>query len=159
VPSCTPRPHGLSLLEDGERLRLVTAPECSQLIEPYLNRTPPGPLSRAALEVLAIVADEQPVSRADISHIRGTDSGGVADTLLARGLIADDARFGGRGRPSFLVTTEQFLRHLGIGSLAELPPRPAAVSACWPGPRDAPRAGGAQSAALATAPGADLQHR
>ena len=84
---------------------------------------PPEPLSQAALEVLAIVAYEQPVSRADISHIRGTDSSGVVDTLLARGLIADDARYGGRGRPAFLVTTDQFLRSMGLGSLAELPPR------------------------------------
>ena len=56
-----------------------------------------------------------------ISHIRGTDGTGVVDTLLARGLIADDARFSGRGRPSFLVTTERFLQVMGIGSLAELP--------------------------------------
>jgi segregation and condensation protein B len=72
---------------------------------------------------LAIVAYEQPVSRADISHIRGTDSAGVIDTLLARRLIVDDARFGGRGRPSFLATTERFLQIMGLGSLGELPPR------------------------------------
>jgi len=118
-------PHGLRLLEDGERLQLVTAPECSQLVERYLNRAPPEPLSQAALKVLAIVAYEQPVSRADITQVRGTDSSGVVETLLARGLIAVDPRFGGRGRPSFLVTTEHFLRHMGIGSLAELPARPA----------------------------------
>jgi segregation and condensation protein B len=75
--------------------------------------------------VLAIVAYEQPVTRADISSIRRTDSSGVVETLLARGLIADDPRFGGQGRPSFLVTTEQFLRYLGLGSLVDLLPRPA----------------------------------
>lgn len=85
---------------------------------------PPEPLSQAALEVLAIVAYEQPVSRADISHVRGTDSSGLVDTLLARGLIADDTRYGGRGRPSFLVTTDQFLRHMGLSSVEDLPPRP-----------------------------------
>jgi segregation and condensation protein B len=121
-------PHSLSLLADGERLQLVTAPECSRLIERFLNRAPPEPLSQAALEVLAIVAYEQPVSRADISQVRGTDSSGVVDTLLARGLIAQDPRFGGRGRPSFLVTTERFLRHLGLRSLEELPPRPVPTS-------------------------------
>jgi len=84
----------------------------------------PEPLSLAALEVLSIVAYEQPVTRADISHIRATDSSGVIETLLARGLVVDDPRFGGRGRPSFLVTTAAFLRLLGLGSLAELPPRP-----------------------------------
>jgi hypothetical protein len=53
-----------------------------------------------------IVAYEQPVFRSDVAHIRGTDSAGVIDTLLVRKLIADDARFGGRGRPSFIVTTD-----------------------------------------------------
>jgi hypothetical protein len=76
-------------------------------------------------QVLAIVAYEQPVTRADISHTRGTDSSGVIDTLLAKGLIADDPRFGSRGRPAFLVTTEAFLRYMGVGSLADLPPLPA----------------------------------
>jgi chromosome segregation and condensation protein ScpB len=48
----------------------------------------------------------------------------VIETLLARKLIEDDPRFGSRGRPSFLATTADFLRSLGLGSLAELPPRP-----------------------------------
>ena len=71
----------------------------------------------------AIVAYEQPVSRADVAHIRSTDSAGVIDTLLARKLIADDARTSGRGRPAFLVTTDRFLQVMGLASLAELPPR------------------------------------
>ena len=87
---------------------------------------PPEPLSQAALEALAIVAFEQPVSRAGISHIRATGSSGVIDTLLARGQIADDARSGGRGRPACLVATDLFPQVMGIGSLADLPPRPQA---------------------------------
>ena len=119
-------PHGLVLLEHADQLQLVTAPDVGKLVEAFLHVDPPEALSQAALEVLAIVAYEQPVSRADVAHIRGTDSAGVIDTLLARGLIADDARFGGRGRPAFLVTTDRFLQVMGIGSLAELPPRPSA---------------------------------
>ena len=80
--------------------------------------------SRPSL-ALSIVAYEQPIARAEVSHTRGTDSSGVIETLLARRLIEDDARFGSRGRPSFLATTADFLRSLGLGSLAELPPRPA----------------------------------
>ena len=53
---------------------------------------------------------------------------------LARQLIADHARFGGRGRPAFLVTTERFLQVMGLGSLAELPPR-GAVRTCNPDER------------------------
>jgi chromosome segregation and condensation protein ScpB len=47
----------------------------------------------------------------------------VIEPLLARGLIVDDTRYGGRGRPAFLVTTEGFLQTMGLGSLSELPPR------------------------------------
>jgi len=117
-------PHGLALLESGDEIQLVSAPDCGPLVERFLDKPAPEPLSQAALEVLSIVAYEQPLTRADVSRIRGTDSSGVIDTLLTRGLIADDPRFGGRGRPSFLVTTAAFLRLLGLGSLAELPPRP-----------------------------------
>ncbi len=118
-------PHGLLLVEDADRLELASAPDCTAVIERFLDTPPPEPLSQAALEVLSIVAYEQPVTRADISDIRGTDSSGVVDTLLARGLVADDPRFGGRGQPSFLVTTSAFLWHLGLGSLTDLPSRSA----------------------------------
>jgi segregation and condensation protein B len=73
--------------------------------------------------VLAIVAYEQPVTRADIRSIRGVASDGPVETLMARRLVAEDPRFGGRGRPSFLITTELFLRRFGLGSLADLPMR------------------------------------
>jgi len=119
----TSPPHGLTLLEHADHVELVTAPDCGKIVEGFLNVAPPEPLSQAALEVLAIVAYEQLVSRADIGHIRGTDSSSAIDTLLGRGLIADDARYGGRGRPAFLVTTDRFLQVFGLGSLAELPPR------------------------------------
>jgi segregation and condensation protein B len=87
---------------------------------------PPEPLTQAALETLAIVVYQQPVTRADIRAIRCVDSDSAVETLLARGLIAEDPRFGGRGRPAFFVTTAACLGLLGIGSLAELPPLPAA---------------------------------
>src|SRR5207244_6077 len=121
-------PHGLALLESGDRIELVSAADCGTVIERFMNRPAPEPLSQAAMEVLSIVAYEQPITRAEISHIRGTDSSGVIETLLARRLIEDDPRFGSRGRPSFLATTADFLRSLGLGSLAELPPRPAPTS-------------------------------
>jgi len=121
----TDPPRGLQLEQDGERLALVSAPDCAAVVERYLGRPTPGPLSTAALEALAIVAYEQPITRADIRQIRGVDSDAVVDTLLAHGLVAEDPRFGGRGRPAFLVTTAAFLRHLGLGSLTDLPSRPA----------------------------------
>jgi segregation and condensation protein B len=116
-------PRGLRLEDAGERLGLVSGPACAANIERYLKKGAPEALCQAALETLAIVAYEQPVTRADIRSIRGVDSDGPVDTLMARKLVAEDPRFGGRGRPSFLVTTELFLRRFGLGSLADLPPR------------------------------------
>jgi len=78
----------------------------------------------SAMEVLSIVGYEQPITRAENSNIRATDSSGVIETLRSRKLIEADPRFGSRGRPSFLATTADFLRSLGLGSLPELPPRP-----------------------------------
>src|SRR5262249_53585117 len=103
---------------------LVSAPACTAAVERYLRKGPPEALSNAALEVLAIVAYEQPVTRADIREIRGTDSDSVVETLMARRLITEDPPFGGRGRPSFLVTTSEFLRRFGLSSRSGLPPRP-----------------------------------
>ncbi|MDQ6675655.1 MAG: SMC-Scp complex subunit ScpB [Chloroflexota bacterium] len=121
----TEPPYGLTLEEDGERLGLVSAPDCAAVVERHLKVKVPEELSQAALESLGIVVYNQPVTRADIRHIRSVDSDSAVETLLARGLIAEDPRFGGRGRPSLLVTTAACLRMLGVGSLAELPPLPA----------------------------------
>jgi segregation and condensation protein B len=104
---------------------MLSAPACSATVERYLGKGPPEALSGAALKVLAIVAYEQPVTRADIRSIRGVDSDAVVETLMARTLIADDPRFGGRGRPAFLVTTPAFLQRFGPCSLGQLPPRPS----------------------------------
>jgi len=116
-------PRGLRLEESGDQLGLVSAPECAAVIERHLGHPAPEPLSQAALDTLAIVAYEQPVTRADIRTIRGVDSDAVIETLRARGLVVEDPRFGGRGRPGFLITTFAFLRYLGLTSLRELPPR------------------------------------
>jgi len=116
-------PRGLRLEESGDQLGLVSAPECAATVERHLGQPPPEPLSQAALDTLAIIAYEQPVSRADIRGIRGVDSDAVIETLRARGLVVEDPRFGGRGRPGFLITTSAFLRYLGLTSLRHLPPR------------------------------------
>jgi segregation and condensation protein B len=116
-------PRGLRLQEAGDTLGLVSGPECTDTIERHLGRPAPEPLSQAALDTLAIIAYEQPVTRADIRAIRSVDSEAVVETLRARGLVAEDPRFGGRGRPGFLITTPAFLQYFGLNSLSSLPPR------------------------------------
>jgi segregation and condensation protein B len=116
-------PRGLRLQEAGDQLGLVSGPECTDTVERHLEQPVPEALSQAALDTLAIIAYEQPVTRADIRNIRSVDSDAVVETLRARGLVAEDPRFGGRGRPGFLITTPAFLQYFGLNSLSSLPPR------------------------------------
>ena len=78
-------------------------------------------LTKASLETLAIVAYKQPVTRHQISGIRGVDSDGVLRALCERGLVQEVGREEGPGRPVLYGTTTEFLERLGLGSLAELP--------------------------------------
>ena len=79
-------------------------------------------LSPAALEVLAIIAYNQPVSRSFIEQVRGVDSSSTVQTLVQKGLIEEAGRLDLPGRPVSFRTTDVFLRTFGIASLAELPP-------------------------------------
>jgi chromosome segregation and condensation protein ScpB len=81
-------PLGLAVQRHGDELRLVTAPEVCSSVERHLNQPRPVALSNAALEVLAIVAYRQPITRSGIEHIRGSASDSAIATLLERGLIA-----------------------------------------------------------------------
>ncbi len=78
-------------------------------------------LSRPLLETLAIVAYRQPVTRAEIELVRGVDSGGVLDTLLARRLIRIAGRKAVAGRPLLYATTAEFLQTFGLRNLKDLP--------------------------------------
>jgi segregation and condensation protein B len=111
----------LMLIEHGEELTLATSGECAPVVERFLEVPQPEPLSPAALQVLAIVAYEQPVTRADISRIRGVDSDGVVTSLTARNLVAEERKLAARGGSLPLLTTPAFLRQFGLGSLTELP--------------------------------------
>ncbi len=103
--------------------QLATKPEYAPYIARLLN-PPPRRLSRAALEVLAIVAYEQPVTQAQIDALRGVDSSHTLRQLLARGLIAELGRKDAPGKPILYGTTPQFLHYFGLNSLDELPEQP-----------------------------------
>lgn len=82
----------------------------------------PRPLSRAALESLAVIAYKQPVTRADIEHIRGVDSGSIIKNLLERELVACVGRKEESGRPMLFGTTHEFLKVFNLSTLDDLPP-------------------------------------
>lgn len=120
-------PLGLALQRQGELLQLTTAPAAAPAVERYLGAPPPVRLSRAALEVLAVVVYRQPTTRGEIEAVRGVNSDSAVATLLARGLIAEVGRREVVGRPALLATTPELLSYLGLSSLDELPPLPGTL--------------------------------
>ncbi len=113
--------RGIRLQDQAGTLQLVSAPEATSALERFLGVSQPQKLSPAALEVLAIIAYRQPVTRAGLEAIRGVDSSGVVRSLLARELIYEVGRAETIGRPVLYGTTSQFLHIFGITSLDQLP--------------------------------------
>jgi segregation and condensation protein B len=116
------RTRGLRLQRFSGRVQLTTAPESAEAIERFLGLEATSHLSRAALETLAIIAYQQPVTRPQVDSIRGVNSDGVMRSLLSKGLIQEGGRAEGPGRPILYSTTPEFLQHFGLNSLTELPP-------------------------------------
>ena len=113
--------RGLRLQRHGGRVQLTTAPEMAEIVERFLGLEATSRLSRAALETLAIVAYQQPVTRPYIEGVRGVSSDGVMKSLLGKGLIQEVGRAEGPGRPILYGTAPDFLQHFGLNSLTELP--------------------------------------
>jgi segregation and condensation protein B len=101
--------------------RYYTIPEYDKYISRLADLPRPARLSRAALEVLSIIAYRQPVVKSEIERIRGIDSDGVIRTLIERGLIAVAGRSDSLGRPLLYKTTSDFLEFFGIADLYDLP--------------------------------------
>lgn len=116
------RERGLRLQWTGNNVQLTTAPEASSAVERFLGLELTTRLSQAALEVLAIIAYMQPVTRPSIDQIRGVNSDAALRTLLGKGLIEEVARMETPGRPILYGTTPEFLQYFGINSLDEMPP-------------------------------------
>ncbi|MEA4894785.1 MAG: SMC-Scp complex subunit ScpB [Oscillospiraceae bacterium] len=116
--------RGIRLVRMDNVLQLCSAPEYAQSIAFALERRKPPKLSQPALEVLAICAYFQPVTRAYVDQVRGVDSSYTMGILLDRGLIEACGKLDVAGRPSIYKTSELFLRTMGITNLAELPKLP-----------------------------------
>lgn len=104
--------------------QLCTRKEYAENIRSVLDLRRKAPLSQAALEVLAVIAYNQPVTKAYVEQVRGVDCSGVVSTLVEKGLLEERGRLELPGRPLLYGTTSNFLRCFGLSSLDKLPEVP-----------------------------------
>lgn len=118
------RKSGIKIVRLGKSYQMCTEKEYAEIIRIVLDLRRNSPLSQAALEVLAIIAYNQPVTKAFVEQIRGVDCSGVVSSLVARELIEEKGRLELPGRPLIYGTTENFLRCFNVSDVSELPPLP-----------------------------------
>ena len=111
---CADEQRGIALLQMEDKWQLATKNELAGVVRRALDTRRNTPLSPAALEVLAIIAYNQPVSRSFIEQVRGVDSSSTVQTLLQKGLVEEAGRLDLPGRPISFRTTDVFLRTFGI---------------------------------------------
>jgi len=114
--------RGICIQNHEGRVRLISNPKAAGIIEHFLGLEISTPFSRAALEALAIIAYQQPITRPQVDAVRGVNSDGVLRNLLSKGIIQEVGRAEGPGRPILYATTPEFLSHFGLLSIEELPP-------------------------------------
>jgi len=136
--------RGFVLREVAGGWRFYTDPGAAPYVERFVLHGRNPKLSQAALETLAIVAYKQPVTRSQISQIRGVEADGAVRSLVSRGLIEEAGRDPSPGQPLLYATTATFLERLGLDDLEALPPLPE-VAAAGPVPPE-PRPGGYKAA-------------
>ncbi|MCT6903677.1 MAG: SMC-Scp complex subunit ScpB, partial [Lactobacillus sp.] len=112
---------GLQIQQLNDSYKLTTRPEVSKTIENFFQKDLTKSLSQSALEILAIVAYKQPITRIEIDEIRGVNSSGALQTLIWRGLVKINGKKEAPGHPNLYVTTDYFLQYFGYQSLADLP--------------------------------------
>ncbi|OJG74343.1 segregation and condensation protein B [Enterococcus quebecensis] len=111
----------LNILEVGNHFVLSTKKTFASLLKKYAQSPMSNSLSQAALETLSIVAYKQPISRVEVDEIRGVQSSGSIQKLVARQLIEEKGRVDGPGRAILYGTTAYFMDYFGLKSLEELP--------------------------------------
>lgn len=115
---------GIQIVKLEDHYQMCTNPVYAKSIRCIMDMRRNTPLSQAGMEVLAIVAYNQPVTKAFIEQIRGVDCSGVLGSLTSKGLVEERGRLELPGRPLLYGTTADFLRCLSISSLSDLPPLP-----------------------------------
>ncbi len=113
--------HGIALLCFDDTCQFCTKEAYAPYIREALGIRRGGNLSASSMEVLAVVAYNQPVTRTFVDQVRGVDSSYAMNSLIDKALIEACGRLDAPGRPMLYVTTEKFLRVFGLQSLSELP--------------------------------------
>ena len=116
--------RGITILRLDNSFQMISNKEYAPQIRTVMDLRRNTPLSQAALEVLAVVAYNQPVTKAFVEQVRGVDCSGVIGSLTSKDLIEEKGRLELPGRPLLYGTTENFLRCFNLQSLDDLPPLP-----------------------------------
>ena len=116
--------RGITVKEMAGVYQLITKSELAESIQRLVENPTVQSLSQASLEVLAIVAYKQPITRVAIEDLRGVKCERPIQTLVSRGLIKEVGRSEGTGRAILYGTTKEFLNYFGLNSIEEMPPLP-----------------------------------
>ena len=116
------RNSGLEIVRMENTYQIATAEKYAEYIRKAFDLRRRTPLSSADFEVLAVVAYNQPVTKAFIEQVRGVDCSGVVSTLIEKGLLEERGRLDLPGKPLIYGTTKNFLRCFGFEDLSQLPP-------------------------------------
>lgn len=116
--------RGVQIVRLENTYQLTSAEKYAEYIKKAFDLRRRTPLSPAALEVLAVISYNQPVTKAFIEQVRGVDCSGVVSTLVEKGLVEERGRLELPGRPLLYGTTKNFLRCFSLSDLSELPPLP-----------------------------------
>ncbi|MGD0054644.1 MAG: SMC-Scp complex subunit ScpB [Acidimicrobiales bacterium] len=114
--------RGFQVMELASGWIMQSSPDVAEWVAKFANRDVSHRLSSAALETLAIIAYRQPISRAQITALRGVNVDGVSRLLEQRGYIEEVGRASGPGQPILYATTELFLDRMGLAAISDLPP-------------------------------------
>ena len=125
--------HAFRIQEIAGAYQLVTDPDLAPALKQRLQMPRPDWLSKAAMETIAIIAYRQPLTKAEVEAVRGVDVTGTLETLVERQFVRVTGRKDTPGRPLLYGTTNEFLHHFGMKSIAELPPLPSGSMPALPG--------------------------
>lgn len=112
---------GVEVARTEKSYQLCTKTSHAEFVSKYLEIKRTAPMSKPALEVLAVVAYRQPVTKGYVEQIRGVDCSGIMNTLVEKGLVEEKGRLDAPGRPILYGTTLEFLKRFGLNSISDLP--------------------------------------